>query len=100
MARPLVVVLHQPAADDAPPLTRSLATAREALIGHHWDLFRRAGAERVLVVTDRAGSFGERLAQLVREERPKRGLVVLGAGAVPLLRPRDAERLVAVARAR
>jgi hypothetical protein len=98
MARPLVIVFHQPAVGDAPPLTRLLATAREALIGHQWRMFRRAGAERVLVVTDRAASFGERLAQLVREERPRRGIVVLGAGAVPLLELQDAERLVAVAR--
>jgi hypothetical protein len=98
MAGPLVVVLHHPASRDAPPLTRLLATAREALLEHQRPLFRRAGAERVLVVTGSAGSFGERLADVVRTERPRRGIVVLGSGAVPLLRRRDAERLVAVAR--
>ena len=98
MVRPLVIVLHQPAVDDAPPLTRLVASAREALIGHQRGLFRRAGAERMLLVTDRAESFGERIAELARSERPRRGVVVLGSGAVPLLRTRDAVRLVAVAR--
>jgi hypothetical protein len=46
---------------------------------------------------DRAGSFGERLARLVDDEHATGGLVVLGGGAVPLLRLADAERLVEVA---
>lgn len=97
MPRPIVVVLHRPAAVDAPPLTWLLATAREALIDHQRLLFRRARADRVLVVTDRAGSFGERLADVARQLGRRRGVVVLGSGAVPLLRTGDARRLVRVA---
>lgn len=100
MRRPLVVVLHRPAAADAPALTRLLAVAREALLEHHRRLFLRAGADRVLVVTDRAGTFGERLAALARELPRRRGLVIMGSGAVPLLRRADAEAFVAVAAGR
>jgi hypothetical protein len=97
MPQPLVVVLHRPAAPDAPPLTRLLATAREMLLDHQRRLFLRAGADRVLVITDRADSVGGRLAALARQLPRRRGLVVMGSGAVPLLRRRDAARLVALA---
>lgn len=59
---------------------------------------RRAGAVRQVVVTDRAASFGDRLRMLVQDERPRRGLIILSSGAVPLLRDADALRLVAGAR--
>src|SRR5690349_20059349 len=98
MPRPVVVVFHRPAATDAPPLTRLLATAREALLEHHRRLFLRAGADRVLVITDRADSFGERLAEVAGHLPRRRGVVVMGSGATPLLRTRDARRLVAAAR--
>jgi CTP:molybdopterin cytidylyltransferase MocA len=98
MPRPVVVVFHRPAATDAPPLTRLLATAREALLEHQRQLFLRAGADRVLVVTDRADSFGDRLAELARHLPRRRGVVVMGAGATPLLRARDARRLIGSAR--
>ncbi len=97
MTRPLVVVLHRPAGPDAAPLTRLLATARESLVEHQRRLFLRARAERVLVVSDRAASFGERLAEVVRHMPRRQGIVILGSGAVPLLRETDAEALVAVA---
>lgn len=64
---------------------------------HQRGLFLRARADRVLMVTDRAGSFGERLADLARQLPRRRGVVVLGSGAAPLLRSDDAERLVAAA---
>jgi CTP:molybdopterin cytidylyltransferase MocA len=97
MPRPIVIILHRPPDPDAPSLTRLLATAREALVEHQRRLFLRADADRVLVVTDRAASFGECLADLARRVPRRRGIVVLGSGAVPLLRRHDAERLVAVA---
>lgn len=97
MSRPLVVVLHRPADADAPPLTRLLATSREALLEHQRELFLRARADRVLVITDRAASFGEGLASLADGLPRRRGIVVMGSGAVPLLRRADAEALVAVA---
>ena len=97
MPRPLVVVLHRPAEAEAGPLTRLLATSREALLDHQRPLFLRARVDRVLVITDRAPSFGERLAALARELPRRRGIVVMGSGAVPLLGRTDAEALVAVA---
>lgn len=97
MPRPIVVILDRPWDPDAPPLTSLLATAREALVEHQRRLFRRAGADRVLVVAERAPSVGERVADLARQVPRRRGIVVLGSGAVPLLRHADARRLVAVA---
>jgi CTP:molybdopterin cytidylyltransferase MocA len=97
MARPLVVVFHRPAEAASPPLTRLLATAREALLDHQRRLFERARADRVVVVTDLSGTFGERLAALAHQLGRRRGVVVLGSGAVPLLRAADAARLVAFA---
>jgi CTP:molybdopterin cytidylyltransferase MocA len=65
-------------------------------------LFERAGAAEVRVVRERAASFGSALRSLAadvmsaaRADAP--GLVVLGAGAVPLLGHANARRLVAVA---
>jgi len=97
MPRPIVVILHRPADPVAPPLTHLLATARGLLVEHQRRLFRRAGADRVLVVTDRAASFGERLGDLARRVPRRQGIVVLGSGAVPLLRPDDVDRLLATA---
>ncbi len=104
MAGPLVVIFHQPPRHGEPPLTGLLAEARHALTGHQVALFGRHGVRRVLIVAGRDGaqvpgtSFGQRLAGIVADERPKRGVIVLGSGAVPLLRGREAERLVAAAR--
>lgn len=106
MAGPLVVIFHQPPRDGEPPLTGLLAEARHALTRHQVALFGRNGVRRVLIVAGRDGihvpgtSFGQRLAGIVADERPKRGVIVLGSGAVPLLRGRDAEHLVAAARGR
>jgi hypothetical protein len=97
MPRPLVVVFHRTLETDPPPLTRLLATAREALLDHQRGLFLRARADRMLVLTDRAGSLGERLAALARELPRRQGVVVLGSGAVPLMGRSDAQRLVAAA---
>lgn len=80
-----------------PALTHLLATARTALVDHQRRLFLRARAERVLVVTGHAGSFGERLAEVVARVPRRQGIVVLGSGAVPLLRRSDAEALIRVA---
>jgi len=104
MPQPLVVIFHQAPRDGDPPLTALLARARAALVRHQDLLFTRAGG-RVAVVPGRdprSGShetFGERLARLVADEGvgTQGGLVVLGAGAVPLLTAADARRLVAVA---
>ncbi len=101
MPRPLVVIFHQPPRADDPPLTGLLAESRDRLVERHAALFARAGAHRLLVVPGRpeaaTESFGERLARIVAEEDPVGGLVVLGSGAVPMLRRDDATRLLGVA---
>jgi hypothetical protein len=105
MTGPLVVIFHQPPRDGEPPLTGLLAAARGRLVEHHTWLFRRAGAERVVVTPGREdagphhGSYGQQLAGVVAEERPRHGIIVLGSGAVPLMRRTDAARLVAAASA-
>lgn len=99
----LVVIFRHPPRDGDPPLTRLLAVARGQLAEHQAALFRRAGAERVAILPGRdpgstsGESFGERLARVVDEERVRGGLVVLGAGAVPLLWADDAARLLSAA---
>jgi hypothetical protein len=94
-----VVIFHRPAGPDDPPCSRLLADARERLAGYQAALFRRVGADRVLVAPgaprgDR--SWGRMLAELVAAERI-RGLVVLGSGAGVRLRLDDARRLVTAA---
>lgn len=100
-----VVIFHHVPREDDPPLVRLLAEARSRLLEHQLELWGEAGAVRVLVVPGRedaptgatvAKSFGGRLARLVDEQGIRR-LVVMGSGAVPLLRRRDAKRLVRVA---
>ena len=80
-------------------LTHLLAVARDRLVAHQAELFERAGGRVVVVGREpgRAESFGERLARLVAEENAEDGLIVFGAGAVPLLRRDDVEALVTVA---
>jgi hypothetical protein len=103
MTKPLVVIFHQPMLDGEPPLSAMLREARELIADHHKRLFLRAGAGRVLLAgrdvesEGEDATFGERLARLVDVERPSGGLVVLSAGAVPLLRRGDASRLVRAA---
>lgn len=94
-----VLILHAPPSAGAGPLEALLAGARERLAAKHVATFRQAGADRVRIVAEAPDRtpFGERLARLVRGERIER-LVVLGSGAVPLLRLADAAALVATAR--
>lgn len=74
-----------------------LHDARDRLAEHQTQLFTATGGARVIV--DRrpnAATFGARLDEIVASSPG--GLVLLGAGAVPLLRGDDAQRLVAAAR--
>jgi hypothetical protein len=107
MPRPTLVIFHQPPREGDPPLTRLLAEARSQLVKQQTRLFRAAGAQ-ILSVPGREDSglsidrvrgesFGQRLARLVADQGIRGGLVVLGSGAVPLLRPQDAIRLVETA---
>lgn len=102
-----IVIFHHAPRDEDPPLVRLLAEARSRLLEHQLDLWGEAGADRVLVVPGREDApseaaategFGKRLARLIEVERIRR-LVVMGSGAVPLLRTKDARRLVRIASA-
>ena len=93
-----VVILHGIPGADAGPLTRALGTARAALAEHHREGFARAGATSVRILAGPPDdvSFGARLRAIARGLGPG-GLVLLGSGAVPLLRAADARRFIAVA---
>lgn len=97
----LVAIFHQPPRDGDGPLTALLAEARGRLVEGQAQLFDRAGADRVLILPGREEggreSFGARLARLIAEEGASTGLIVMGSGAVPLLRRPDALRLVQAA---
>ncbi len=97
MGEATIIILHPPPEGDG-PLTTLLHDARDRLADRHSQLFTAAGASRVVVDRrSRAATFGARLDEIAASVRG--GLVLLGAGAVPLLRRTDAQRLVAVARA-
>lgn len=91
-----VLIFHRPAAAGEPPLVRLLAAVREELATRQAELFHRAGAGAMRLMTEwHAGlSFGEVLAQVAPRSG---GAIVLGSGAVPRLTLRDAQALVAVA---
>ena len=94
-----VLVLAPEIPPDAGPLERVLDAARIALAEHHREGFSAAGATTVVVRREPPDdtSFGARLRRLVGELRPD-GLVVLGAGAIPLATPADRRALVEAAR--
>lgn len=64
----------------------------------HRDAFRSLGAGDVRVVEERPDGtpFGRRLAAMASQERIER-LVLLGSGSIPLARPADLRRFLAVA---
>jgi len=96
MADVTVLILHAAQGDADSELVRSLAEVRDELVSRHDEMFRNAGASEVHVERQwRDGiAFGDLLASLA----PARGgIIVLSGGAVPLLRPRDARRLVETA---
>jgi hypothetical protein len=92
----VLVRFQPPPVDGGFPLTAFLEHARAIVDAHHDRLFRAAGIGRLLEVSVRAGSWGEALADLIRDERLRR-LIVMGSGAVPRLRAGDARRLVVAA---
>jgi hypothetical protein len=96
----ITVIFHQPPDEGGPPLSALLTAARAAVAERHARLFRGAGSRVVIDVRASApeGSFGARLAAAVNEHaRGAGGIVVLGSGAVPLLRRQDAVALVRTA---
>lgn len=97
---PVTVLILAPEPDpDASPPMRLLDDARAALAERHREAFLAAGADEVVVRREPADAtpFGARLRRLVAEVRPA-GLVVLGAGAVPLATGADRRAFVATAR--
>ena len=95
-----VAILHPEPGPDAGPLVRAVAEARAGLAERHRAGFLAAGATRtrVLAGPPDATPFGARLRGLLDEVGPG-GLVVLGSGAVPLLRAADRRSFVAAAAA-
>ncbi len=96
---PVTVLILSPLLPaDAGPLERGLDGARTALIERHRAGFRAAGAAAVVVRREPPDDtpFGARLRRLVEELRPD-GLVVLGAGAIPLATAADLSAFVRVA---
>ena len=96
---PVTVLILDPAlAPDAGPLERVLDAAREAIAEHHRREFLAAGAARVVIRREPPDDtpFGARLRRLAGELRPA-GLVVIGAGSVPLATPADRRALVEAA---
>lgn len=83
---PVTVLILAPAlAPDAGPLEHALDAARGALADHHRRGFLEAGAASAVIRREPPDDtpFGARLRRLAEELRPA-GLVVLGAGSLPL----------------
>ncbi len=95
-----VIILHPLAAEGAGPLERGLADARIRLAERHRLGFLRAGADDARIVAGEPDGrpFGERLADLLADQRAGRGLVLLGSGAMALATIRDRRAFVATAR--
>ena len=102
MARVIVRILHAEAAPTAGPLVRLLADARRRAADRQAAGFRAIGATDVRLVSGPPDDtpFGARLRALLAEAgRGPFGLVVLGAGSIPLARPDDLRAFVAAAAA-
>lgn len=99
MAGVVVLVLHPSAPPGAGPLEAWHAAARDRLAEAHRAGFAAAGADEVRLVGGPPDdtSFGARLRDLVEREWPG-GVVVLGAGAVPLATPADRRAFVEAAK--
>jgi CTP:molybdopterin cytidylyltransferase MocA len=96
---PVTVLVLAPAlAADAGPLERGLDAAWTALADRHREAFLAAGSDEVVVRREPPDDtpFGARVRRLVEELRPA-GLVVLGAGALPLATMADRRAFVTVA---
>lgn len=91
-----VIILHAEAGARAGPLERGLARARATAGATLRGSFERLGAGRVEFVAGAPDGlpFGRRLARLLPAEG---GLVVLGAGSVPLAMDPDLARFLSIA---
>lgn len=93
-----VLILAPALAAGAGPLERALDAARTALAEHHRASFLASGAARVVVHREPPDDtpFGARLRRLVEVLGPE-GLVVLGAGAIPLATAADRRAFIEAA---
>jgi hypothetical protein len=99
--RPVTALILAPAAaSGARPLEAHLDAVRGALAVRHAAAFSAAGADAVVVHRELPDDlpFGERLRRLVRDNGAG-GLVVLGAGAIPLATNADRRAFVQAGRA-
>ena len=99
-----VLILAPTLPDGAGPFARILDAARTALAEHHRQQFLAAGASQVVVRREPPDStpFGARLQRLAGEllaGAGPAGLVVLGAGSIPLANARDLADFIAAAAA-
>ena len=101
MAAVDVIILHRQAGPDAGPLERRLASARLAVAERHLAGFLAAGAEtaRLVAGVPDGRPFGERLATVLVDLAPGRGLILLGSGALALASTADRRAFVAAAAA-
>ncbi len=96
---PVTVLILAPArSSDAGPLERVFDAARDALAEHHRRRFLEAGAAEAVIRREPPDDtpFGWRLRRLMGELRPA-GLVVLGAGSLPLATLADRRAFLEVA---
>ncbi len=95
-----VLILSPELAPGAGPLAARLDDARAALAEHLRRGFIAAGADEVVIRREPPDDtpFGARLRRLVAELQPA-GLVVLGAGSIPLATPDDLRAFVRAAAA-
>jgi hypothetical protein len=98
--RPVVVLIfHADAPNVAGPLVRGLAGARREMAERQRLAFLAAGADEAEILAGPPDglSFGERLADAVRDRAAPGGVIVLGSGSIPLARAADFRRFVEVA---
>src|SRR5262245_46100127 len=107
--RPVVVLILQPEPRaSAGSALAGLEAARETLVDAHTAAFREIGIEDIRVVRERHEPwrpFGERVREqaerIVGERRGRQtGVIVLGAGSIPLARPEDYEAFARAATGR
>jgi hypothetical protein len=98
MAGVVVLILHPGARPGAGPLECWVAEARGRIAERHRAGFLAAGATDVRLLTGPPDdtTFGARVRAFAERERPG-GVVVLGAGSVPLVRPAQRRALLAAA---
>jgi hypothetical protein len=94
---PVAVRILHPTADALGPLERALFDARSANAERLAARFRSASAEEVRIVRERAKISFAAAVRSIATTLGDRGLVLAGAGALPLATHADAVALVAVA---